>query len=308
MTDTATTDSNSRAASCTAGGIVAILLWSTTMACSRHLTEQIGIFSTGAFAFLIAGAVGMAVAMGRSGGSPYSGLSRRYLLICGGLFVLYQFTLYVAIGLVQQRAMVLTVTVINYLWPALTLAFSVPILGHRAGWGLAPGITLAIAGTALAVFDPAAAASGWRGIGSADVAALVLALVAAVSWGLYSNLVRRLAGDSAGDAVPLFFLASGAMMLALRFAFREESHWSGVAAAELLYMGLLPNLVAYSLWNRAMRRGNLVLVATLSYFIPLVSAAFTCVLLGISPGPNVVAACVLLIAGAAICRGSVRER
>ena len=47
-----------------------------------------------------------------------------------------------------------------------------------------------------------------------------------------------------------------------------------------------------------MRQGNLVRVATFSYFTPLFSAVVASMYLGTTPGPALWLGCVLLVAGA----------
>ncbi|MCY3021746.1 MAG: aromatic amino acid DMT transporter YddG [Planctomycetota bacterium] len=289
----------------TLGGILAILLWSTTIAFSRGLIASIGVFSAGAFCFLTAGLLGLLWSRMRKN-SPAHPLSLppSYLLSCGAVFVAYQLCLYLAVGLAPGGAQVVEVGIINYLWPVLTLVLSIPMLRTRARLWVIPGFLLALAGTVLAVTNPFADAT----LSPASTPAVVpiLALVAAVTWALYSNFARRHAGSHQGDAVPLFFLASGSLMLALRSVFAEHSQWSTQAVLTLCYMALCPNLIAYTLWDKAMRRGDIVLVTVLSYFTPLLSTAVTCVCLKVWPGWNVWAACGLLIAGALLSRWSLK--
>jgi len=290
-------------------GILAILLWSSTTALARSLTEQLGTTTTAAAVFLLSGAIGCThLVLSRKLGRLRR-LPRAYLLGSGGLFVLYMVCLYLAIGLAATRVQVIGVGIINYLWPGLTLVFSVPLLGKRARAWLLPGALMAFAGGALAMAQ--GGSFSWSAFADGLMAGSVpylLALVAALCWALYSNLSRRWGGKAEGTAVPVFLLASGLVWLALRCLFAEAPQWTLRSAAELLYMATLPTLAAYTFWEAAMRRGNMVLVAALSYFIPLVSTAISCVYLGVRPGANLWTACLLVVAGAVVCKLSLRER
>ena len=116
----------------TGWGLLAIVLWSTTIACSRSMAEQLGAFTSAATVYLSAGLIGCAGLALRGKLVPaLRHTSPRYLYGCGGLMVAYTVLLYAAVGLAQTRIQVITVTVCNYLWPSLTLLFAVPILGWR---------------------------------------------------------------------------------------------------------------------------------------------------------------------------------
>jgi drug/metabolite transporter (DMT)-like permease len=133
-----------------------------------------------------------------------------------------------------------------------------------------------------------------------------LALAGAVTWALYSNLARRWGGE--GDGAPFFILASGLAVLPLRLAFPETPTWDGRVVAELVYMAVFVTAFAYVFWDRAMRKGHMVLVAALSYFTPLLSTVVSAIHLGVAPAPRIWVACALVIAGAAVCRLAVEER
>jgi drug/metabolite transporter (DMT)-like permease len=298
---------NERATLSTALGFLAVVLWSTTIAVSRSVTEQLGPVTAGAAAFLVAGVLGCGYSafVARELGAMLR-LPRRYLLGCGGLFVLYELCLYLAIGLAAGRQQVLEVGVINYLWPGLTLAFAVPLLGRRAGPLLVPGVLMAFAGTFLAMTQ--AGPFSWSGLAGnlrANRVPYLFALVAAVSWALYSNLARRWAGGSRRGAVPLFLLAAGVALAAARPLFGEVSHWQARTVWEVLYLAVFTSLLAYAFWERAMRRGDMTLVAAVSYVTPLLSTGVSCVYLGLAPGAALWAGCGLVVAGAVVCKLSV---
>ena len=289
-------------------GILAIVLWSTTVAISRSLTEKLGTVTAGSLTFLIGGTVGTVYLVVAGRLRETLQLPKAYLLGCGSVFVLYTTSLYLAIGLSSTHQQVIEVGIINYLWPAMTLVFSVLILRKRARAFLVPGIIVALAGVALAMsqtgqFSWSAMADSLR----TNFPPYLFALSAAVTWGLYSALIRHYASEEKGGAVPLFLLATGATLSLLRLFFREQTHWSTRGGIELLYMSLFPALAAYVFWDIGMRKGNIILVASLSYLTPLFSTIVTCAYLGIRFTASLLFACVLVIAGAVICKLSFIE-
>jgi len=288
-------------------GAAAIVLWSSSVAFIRTLSEGLGPFSMVAFTYLLAGALTLSAAHLAPGGlGRLRHLPRRYLWGCGVPFVAYTASYCLAVGLAADRRQVLEVGLINYLWPSLTLLLSLPIQRHRGRWFLIPGMLAATAGVVIATaqtggFSP----SGILANASANGLPYGLALAGAITWALYSNLARRWGGQAGG--VPIFLVASGLVVLPLRFVFGESSAWEPRVIAEFVYMALFVTGAAYIFWDHAMRRGDMVLVAALSYFTPLLSTLFSAAYLGVVPGPAIWVACVLVIVGALTCRRAVTE-
>jgi drug/metabolite transporter (DMT)-like permease len=289
-------------------GLVAIVLWSSSVAFIRTLSEQMGPFSTVAFSYLFAGVVALAVTALRPGGlGRLRHQPPKYLWGCGALFVTYTACFCLSVGLAADRSQVLEVGLVNYLWPSLTLLLAVPLQGHRARWFLVPGMVAASAGVVIATTQEGTVSlAGLLANASANALPYGLALTGAVAWALYSNLARRWGGQASG--APLFLVASGLAILPLRFVFQETTSWSPRLAVEFLYMSLIVTVTAYVFWDHAMRKGNMVLVAAFSYFTPLLSTLVTASYLAVVPGPAIWTASVLVVAGAVICRLAIVER
>src|SRR5215470_10866600 len=103
-------DARSRFNLSTAGGVAAILLWSTTFAGARSLSEQVGSFTAAAAVYLTGGAIGL-VCLAWTG-NPARKLqrcSRRYLVGCGLLFAVYALLVYLAVGTAKDRTELLEV-------------------------------------------------------------------------------------------------------------------------------------------------------------------------------------------------------
>jgi len=77
---------------------------------------------------------------------------------------------------------------------------------------------------------------------------------------------------------------------------------------ELLYMSIFPTFLAYFFWDRAMRKGNIILVASLSYFTPLLSIIISSLYLQVIIKPSLWIACGLVIAGAVVCKFSIIDK
>ncbi len=295
-------------------GVVALVLWSTTVASARVLSEQVGTFTAGSYSYIIGGVLGLAyLGANRDRIRNLSALPRGYMAVCGGLFVLYNILLYLAIGLATTRMQVLGVTLINYLWPSLMLIFAVLVLKRKANvLSLGLGLVISFIGAYFAAnqhsdvsWSTLLAATG------AGPAPYLLALGAAIAWGLYSVLNKlwmEKSNISEGHLlVPPVFLLSGVLMLAAKPFFQETSVWTPYSLAALIYLSLFPWLIAYLLWAMATQKGKIVFLGIVSMFLPLSSTLVNCLYLKVAPGPAIWISCVLIMAGAAVCMKSVRD-
>ena len=287
---------------------MAIVLWSATFAFARSLSEHIGPLTAGACTYLLGGFICLLRLRrpGKNGGHRPK-LSPRYLLGCGSLFIVYTAAIYLAVGLAKTREQVLEVALVNYLWPALTVLFSLPLLGKNASVWLLPGTALALSGVWLVMTQ--GTDTSWQSFGrhlQGNPAAYGLALIAAASWGAYSNLARRWSGPGSEGAVEWFMLATGVVLLAMRFLTTEPTGWTARCVGEVAGLAAVTT-VAYVLWDSSMRKGNMVLVVACSYFTPLFSTLVSCAYLRVSPGQILWVGCLLLVVGSLMSWRSVSD-
>jgi drug/metabolite transporter (DMT)-like permease len=292
----------------TASGFAAILLWSATVALARSLSEQLGPLTAAAAVYGACGLLALLrLATARGWRHQVAQLPREYLLGCGALFVLYMLVFYLGIGLAKSHQQVLEVGLLNYLWPPLTIVFSLVLLGKQASWLLAPGTLLALSGLLLVLTQGAEVS--WHSVAgnvASNPLAYGLGAIAGMSWALYSTLTRRWAEARSGGGVDLFLPAAGVILCLLAFLADEGRAWSLRAAAEVAFLGTV-TYVAYGLWDAAMRKGNVVLVAAGSYLTPFLSTLISCLYLAVTPPASLWAGCGLLIAGSFLSWLSVSD-
>jgi len=298
-----------RHGSATVCGLLAILLWSTTVALARSLSEQVGAITAAAAVHLVAGAAsGAFLLCSREKCRHIKQLPRKYLLGCGVLFVTYMFAIFLGVGLARDRSQVLEVGLLNYLWPALTILLSLVLLNRKAGWLLIPGTLLALVGEWF-VLAQGADVSWFSFLSNVarNPAAYALGLAAACSWALYSNLTRRWAGAERTGAVDFFLPVTGIVLVIVCLVTNEHGSWNVRAAVEAGVMGIV-TWSAYRLWDFSMRKGDVVFVAACSYLTPLFSTAVSCVYLDVSPGISLWVGCILIVVGSLVTWRSVSDR
>lgn len=283
-------------------GLVAILLWGTSVGLFRSLSEYFGPLGSPALIYTLS-----AVLLCLIQGLPRPGdLSRRYLIIGGVMFVSYEICLALSIGLAHNRAQSLELGMVNYLWPCLTVALATLINGQRAAWWLWPGLLLALGGVMQVLRgDGSWSVSQMWGNILSNPHAYGLAFCGALIWALYCNLTKRWGGGK--NAIPLFFCAT-ALMLWVKFILFGAAtlHFTLPSVLQLLFMGGSTAL-AYSAWNYGIQHGNMTLLATASYFTPVFSALIASLWLGLSPGWSFWQGVVMVVAGSLLCWLAIRR-
>ena len=280
----------------TAIGLVAILLWSTSVGLLRSISEHFGATGGAALIYTVS-----AISLCLSQGLPkIRELPWRYLCSGGFLFVSYEICFALAIGLADTRAQSLELGLINYLWPCLTIVLSLFINGQRSSFWLWPGLILTLGGIFLVMQESGGGSltSMWHNIQS-NPRPYGLAFTAAITWALYCNLTRRFSGGTSG--VSLFFCAT-AVVLWAKYALTEQPTigFSLAPTLQLLFMGV-STAIAYSVWNRGIQAGNMTLLATASYFTPVSSALLASLWLGLRPGFSFWQGVIMVVAGSLIC-------
>jgi drug/metabolite transporter (DMT)-like permease len=285
---------------------------------------------------------------GRAGLRAWRCLPAGRAAICGALFIAYNLALYTAIQRAATHVETVHVVLLNYLWPALMLALMVPILKRRAGPALWPGLLLATVGACWAASQGTASQGGapvhdqlqadatqgkehrrdagapqnqehrrdagatqWSAAGAhlrANPLPYLLALAAALSWAVYSNLSRLWLSNARINAVPLFLAATGLALALMHIAGRGAWRLPDTPrqAAQLAYFTLGPTLLAYVFWDIAMRRGDIVLVNIVSFFMPVLSTVISGIWLGVPLTADLWAASGLIVLGAIGCRRAVQ--
>ena len=197
--------------------------------------------------------------------------------------------------------------VINYLWPALTVLLAVIVSGKKTNLLVYPSVALAFLGVAWSI-------TGDQGLSLALISANVatnpvtyaMAFTGAFLWAIYCNLTKRIANGQ--NAITLFFIMT-AVSLWVKYAFSGETGMSlNLESGALLLVAGVFMGSGYALWNYAIIGGNMVLLATLSYFTPVLSTIISSVILGIALTQSFLQGVVMVTIGSLMCWWVTREK
>ncbi|UMO89416.1 aromatic amino acid DMT transporter YddG [Pectobacterium sp. PL64] len=277
-------------------GLLAIVLWSTSVGLIRSLTEALGPIGGAAMIY----STSTLCLLAFYGFPRIKTLPRIYLFAGGAMFVCYEIFLSLSIGLASSRMQAIEIGMINYLWPSLTVFFSLFINQQKSRFLLWPGLALSLGGIVWIMkgesdWTPELL---WNNI-LTNPLAYSLAFSAALTWALYCNITKRYAQGKSG--VSLFFFVSS-LVLWIQYSFSAEGVISLTlpSSLQLLFMGTSTAL-AYSVWNIGIQHGNLTLLATASYFTPVLSTRLAALWLNITPAISFWQGVVMVTAGSLLC-------
>jgi drug/metabolite transporter (DMT)-like permease len=207
----------------------------------------------------------------------------------------------------NTRMQAIEVSIVNYLWPALTVLFALIITRPRTHILIYPSLLIAFSGVVLSLSGGEnLSVSGWIANVSSNPAVYLMALLGAFIWAGYCNLTKQ--QNSSANLITIFFIAT-AIALWVKFAFTADStltfSWSGVG-----YLALSSIMMAggYGLWNIAIVGGNMVFLATLSYFVPIFSAVLSSLTLSVLLPDSFWLGVVMVTLGSLMCWWSTREK
>lgn len=245
----------------TAIGFSAVLLWAA-LATLTAASGTMPPFQLLAVTFGIGGLAGAASWIVRP--SAIATLRQPWpvwLLGVGGLFG-YHAAYFIAL----RNAPVVEAGLINYLWPLLIVVFSSFLPGERLKWQHIAGCALALAGAVLVVTRGQGLALDLRYLGG-----YLAALIAAVTWAIYSVLSRRVA-HVPSESITGFCLATAGLAALCHFAL-EPTVWPtdfGQWAA-IIALGLGPVGLAFFVWDIGVKQGDIQVLGAASYATPLLS-------------------------------------
>ena len=218
-----------------------------------------------------------------------------WLVGIAGLFG-YHFFYFTAL----RNAPAVEASLIAYLWPLLIVVGSALLPGERLRWHHVAGALLGLCGAFLIVskggalsFDPRFAFG------------YAMAGLCALTWSAYSLASRRFPAVPT-SVVTWFCAATAALSLACHLAL-EETVWPAGAVEWLAVagLGLMPVGAAFYAWDHGVKHGDIQVLGAASYAAPLLST-LVLIAAGIAePSLRILAACVLITAGAVLAAKSM---
>ncbi|WP_456295249.1 aromatic amino acid DMT transporter YddG [Vibrio sp. AK197] len=282
-------------------GMIAILLWSSTIGLIRTVTEALGAVAGAAMVYTLSSVI-LFVAVGFP---KLSKFPRKYLILGGFLFVAYELCLSLSIGMANSGAQAIEVSMVNYLWPSLTLVLAAITSEKKINPLLLVGMLVCLIGVGKVL-------GGNHGFSITDMIANIvsnplsygLAFAGAIFWSVYCVLTKKLAGGFNG-ITPFFMLTAIVLWIKLSLGEFPTLNLSPRVLVDLALVSCAMGL-GYAAWNIGILHGNVTVLATASYFTPILSALFAALLLNESLGLEFWMGALMVSAGSIICWISTR--
>ncbi|MBY4212573.1 aromatic amino acid DMT transporter YddG [Rhodococcus fascians] len=286
----------------TMAGLLAIVLWSSMVGMIRLVTENMGAIGGAAMIYSCC-----VLLLTVTIGWPNLRKFGRVYLFTGALsFAAYEVCFALAVGLADTPRQAIEVGIVNYLWPSLTVVFAIVFTGQKASLLVVPGVLLSIVGIAVVLgadtgFDVATTVGNIR----SNPLSYCLAFAGALIWAGYCTLTNKYAKGQNG-ITPFFALTAVSFWVLYLFAadIRISFTLSGIGAVLIAACAIG---FGYALWNVGILHGNLTLLAAASYFTPVLSAAFSSVLLATALGLTFWIGAAVVCLGALLCWVATRQ-
>ncbi|KAA8820590.1 hypothetical protein CSQ85_02080 [Bifidobacterium rousetti] len=284
----------------TAVGLTAILVWSLMTALVRVVADAFG--ATLGSAMIYTCGVVLLLVFHRP--APLREYPKRYLLIGGALFVFYESSISLSIGLASTAEQSVEVSLVNYLWPTMMVLLAAAIgRPHRKGavWRALPGAVVATAGVALAVggnsgLDPAAALHHV----ASNPLPYLLAFAGASAWSLYAVITPSMSGGLDGTSV--FFPGVAVVLWIIHFT--SGQGWPAAMPGPVAWLAVVACAAVigggYACWGYGILHGSLRTLAVASYATPVLSVGASSVILGLSLSLPFWLGTVLVVSGSAL--------
>jgi len=276
-------------------GFSAIAMWAL-LALLTDASGQVPPFLLAAITFAIGTAVGLFARLFASPAEKPAKIPFQVWIIgIGGLFG-YHFFYFTAL----RNAPAVEASLIAYLWPLFIVLGSALMPGERLRWYHVGGALLGLAGTVLIVTR-----GGGVAFDSRYVFGYAMAGVCAFLWSGYSLLSRRF--PTVPTSIVTWFCAATAALSLLCHLLLEETVLPDTSGQWLavIGLGLMPVGAAFYAWDIGVKRGNIQVLGAASYAAPLLSTLILIAAGVAEPSLRIVAACLLITAGAALAAKSM---
>ena len=275
-------------------GLLAIVLWGFMAGLVRLVSESFGATLGSALIYTVGGILLLVVRKP----TPIRRAPRKYLIICGIMFVAYEASISLSIGLASTAAQSVEVSLVNYLWPTLLVLMTAAV-SHKRGavWKALPGAIVATIGVAMAVGGESLNVhEALRNI-SSNPLPYALAFAGAFIWAIYATVTPKMSDGY--DGTTIFFCCVAVVLWLIHFTSGEGLPATAPGIGGYVALAACAASIAggYACWGYGMLHGSMETLAIGSYATPLFSAASSTVLLGVALGASFWIGVALVVGG-----------
>ncbi|TYP74872.1 DMT family transporter [Paenibacillus methanolicus] len=282
---------------------ILLLMWGSVAAVSKLLLGRLDSYQLLFYMYGIGAAVFALIVLSRGGWSAVRRWTFKAWLIlaaCGLFTFLYDFLYFKAL----ERIPAVEASMLNYLFPIFIVVLALPMNKERPTGGTAVAVLMGLAGTWLLMTE-----GNMARLRFTDLAGDLYAIGAAVSWGVFTNLLKWNKQDAvlSAFAITCFSLLLAICALAMNsgFAWPARADFYGA-----FWLAMSNVVLGFFLYLRALSHSPATLIAGFTFFTPVVTLAFIFILLGepLTPTDGMAALLILLSMPAGRIRFFSRRR
>lgn len=278
-------------------GLSAILLWASMVGLIKHITAAINptmgitlIYSLSAILLLIIFKI-----------PNFKLISKKYLIFGTLLFIAYELCFSFAIAYSQSPQQAIEVSIVNYLWPSLTVLAFVIFKELKFNFIIILGLLISISGiifiqTGNGAFSLISIVDNFH----SNPLSYILAFAGAIIWALYCVLTKKMSNGQ--NPISIFFICV-AITLWLKLFITGEAVFPSIdfATSMSLLVASAAIGLGYAAWNIGIIHGNITILVVASYFTPIISSILAMFVLKTQLSLSFWQGTALVTAGSFIC-------
>lgn len=273
-------------------GIV-LLLWGTFAAVSKLALKSIDSLQLQFYLFLIAFIEMTALCIYNGKIKELFRLSKRDILRLS-VYAIPSFLYYVFYLMALKMIPAVEASMLNYLYPITIVIFAIPINGEKLDINKVVSIIVGFVGVIIILTN-----GSFSNIRMSNITGDLLAIGAAVLWGIFSNLGKRNKVDTILSnyiyVIVTLVLSAVIMFMFSGFTLPDMKTLTGLA-----WLSTSNILLSYYLWFRALKAAPSSLIASISFATPFVSLIFIMLLVGESITLMQIAGLLVILIGTAV--------
>jgi drug/metabolite transporter (DMT)-like permease len=192
------------------------------------------------------------------------------LLFCGALTFFYDFFYLKSLELIPA----VEASMLNYLFPIFIVLLAIPIHKEKLNLFKIISVAMGFMGTILLISK-----GNLVNITFTNITGDVFAILAAVCWGLFTNLIKKNQKEMLASTffitVVAFVLSAGAIVTTSHFVVPQRTDFYGV-----LWLSMSNIVLGFFLYFRALKYSSASLIASFTFFTPFITLIFIVLLLG----------------------------
>ena len=227
---------------------------------------------------------------------------RNYLFFATILFVVYELCFSYAIALAQTAQQAIEISLVNYLWPSLTIAALILFKELKFNFFVIIGLAISLSGIVL--IQTGNESFNWATVFAnvqMNPISYILAFLGASLWALYCVITRKY--SQGHNPIAFFFLVISFVLWLKMLVFHgiPEIPHIDLNTGILMLMVSTVTALGYAAWNIGIIKGNITILVTLSYFSPIFSSLISMFILQTNLPLSFWHGAILVTVGSLIC-------